>query len=141
MINNAKEIYTMRDGIASFFFHTFVNTDYLIEMADKISRLGFTFIDLRLQHNIVKDGNVVILTGNQAYTLNLNHDFLYEVYYSKEGIIEKKVLSKKPISGVINKKIILKPDEFYFAEPLKKIPDNTLGKNNKVAGSVSKVHS
>ncbi len=141
MINNAKVIHNMRDGIASFFFHTFVNTDYLKEMADKLCQTGFKFIDLRLQANIVKTNSIVILSGNQNYTINLDHAFLSEIYYNKEGAVEKRILSKKLITGAITKKISLNPDEYYIAIPIKKKPDTTTGKNQIIPHPVSQEHS
>jgi len=119
MINNAQTLYNVRDGFASFFFHSFINNDYLKEVVDRISALGFSFIDLRLQPNQVRTKDVIILSGSQTYSINLDHSFLYEVYYNKDGSIEKKVMSKKPVTGMITKKVLLKPDEFYLAEPLK----------------------
>ncbi len=118
LINNAQNIYKVRDGVASFFFHPFVNTDYLKEIADKICQLGFSFVDLRLQPNLVKTRDVVIISGSQTYTMNVNHSYLYEVYYNKNGEIEKRFLSKKPLTGLVSKKVVLKSDEFYIAEPV-----------------------
>lgn len=119
MMDNAKAIYNVRDGYASFFFHPFVNTEYLKEIVDKLCNMGFSFTDLRQQPNIVKTKDVVILSGTQTYTMNLDHSFLYEVYYNKDGGIEKKVFSKKQFNGLVSRKINLKPDEFYLAEPMK----------------------
>lgn len=141
MINNAKVMYNVRDGIASFFFHPFVNTDYLKEIADKICQLGFSFVDLRLQPNLVKTRDLVILSGSQTYTMNVDHSFLYEVYYNKNGEIEKRILSKKPITGMVSRKVLLKPDEFYLAEPMKQQFRNETGNNEKHSSSENKIHS
>ena len=68
MLKNAKGLLNVRDGYASFFFHTFVNLDYLKEIADGISNLGYTFTDLRKETNWVKSKDLVILSGSQKYT-------------------------------------------------------------------------
>jgi uncharacterized protein YdaL len=141
LINNAKVIYNVRDGIASFFFHPFVNSDYLKEIADKICQLGFSFVDLRLQSNMVKTRDVVILSGSQKYSMNVDHAFLYEVYYNKNGEIEKRVVSKKPITGMISRKVNLKPDEFYLAEPMKESVKNDQGDKLKNPSVVNKIHT
>jgi len=136
MIANAKAIYNVRDGYASFFFHPFLNPTYLKEIVDGISSLGYKFVDLRKQSNWVKTSDAVILSGSQAFRMNLNHAFLDEIYYNKNGEIEKTVLSEKKITGTISKRIMLKPDEFYFAEPLKQLPpsdENKSGKNNSLS--------
>jgi uncharacterized protein YdaL len=116
IIDNAKFLYNVRDGYASFFFHTFLDLNYLKEIADGISNLGFKFVDLRKESNWVKTKDLVILSGSQTYDLNINHLLLTEIYYNKTGDIEKIIISEKPLSGDIFKKVILKPDEFYVAE-------------------------
>jgi uncharacterized protein YdaL len=123
MISNAQDIYRdVRDGYASFFFHPFLKLDYLKEIVDKISKLGFSFVDLRQKPNWVKSKEVVILSGSQSYRMRLNHAFLDEIYYNKNGEIEKNIVSTKLMNGFVSKKIMLKPDEFYIAEPIKHHP-------------------
>jgi Uncharacterized protein conserved in bacteria (DUF2334). len=121
ILNRAKTIRSVRDGYASFFFHSFLDPDYLRELVDGIKGLGFTFTDLRKESNWVKSKDMVILSGSQAYTMNVNHSFLEEVYYDKNGNIEKKEFSKGQVNGRVNKHISLKPDEFYLALPLQSI--------------------
>ena len=139
MMNNARALYNVRDGYASFFFHPFLNPDYLKEIIDGISRLGFTFVDLGQQPNWVRTKEIVILSGSQKYSMNLDHCILYEVYYKKNGDIEKKFYSKKLITGMVSKRIVLKPDEFYMAEPLKKPLKNN--SDNDKNHAISKAHS
>lgn len=125
MINNARVLYNVRDGYASFFFHPFLHLDYLQEIVDGISRLGFTFVDLKQQPNWVKTKDAIILSGSQKYSMNIDHSYLNEVYYNKNGEIEKNVYSKSQKTGIISKKIILKPDELYIVEPSKFSPVNS----------------
>lgn len=47
IVNSAKSIYNVRDGYASFYFHSFLNPVYLKTLVEEIGRLGFTFVDLR----------------------------------------------------------------------------------------------
>jgi len=116
IIKNAKGLLNVRDGYASFFFHTFVNPDYLKEIADGISKLGYKFIDLRKESNWVKTKDMVILSGSQKYTLPTDNPRLVEIYYNKSGKVEKRIVSTIPVKGIISKKISLKPGEYYVAE-------------------------
>lgn len=126
MISNARAIYhDVRDGYASFFFHPFLKLNYLEEIVDNISNLGFSFVDLRQQPNWVKTKEVVILSGSQSYRMNLSHAFLDEIYYNKNGEIEKNIVSSKQFNGIVSRKIVLKPDEVYIAEPIKKTGKST----------------
>ncbi len=115
IIRNAKGLLNVRDGCASFFFHTFVDLDYLKEIADGISSLGYKFVDLRKETNWVKTNDIVILSGSQKYTLSPEGHHLAEVYYNKSGKVEKRIVSDVSANGIISKYIILKPDEYYVA--------------------------
>lgn len=121
IVNRAKTIRSVRDGYASFFFHSFLDPEYLKELVDGIKGLGFTFTDLRKEPNWVKSKDMVILSGSQAYSMNLDHSYLEEVYYDKNGNIEKKEFSKGLVNGRVNKHISLKPDEFYLALPMQSV--------------------
>jgi hypothetical protein len=119
IIENAKSILNVRDGFASFYFHSHLNPDYLKQIVEGISNLGFSFVDLRKETNWVKTKDKIILCGSQSFTMHLDHSFLSEVYYGQGGEIKKFIISNKYINGMVSKKIILKPDEIYIAEPLK----------------------
>ena len=122
IISNAKAIYNVRDGYASFYFHTHLDPDYLKEIVDGISNLGFSFVDLRQGTNWVKTKDKIILSGPQTYTINLNNSYLNEIYFNQKGEIEKRVLSGGKFNGTIAKIIKLKPGEFYIAVPTKNSP-------------------
>lgn len=118
IIESAKTTRFVRDGYASFFFHSFLDLDFLKEIVDGISKEGFTFYDMRQSKNWVKMKDKVILTGSQTYTISLNNSYLYEIYYNKKGEIKRKIISDNRINGPVTKSVVLEPDEFYIAEPL-----------------------
>jgi uncharacterized protein YdaL len=131
MIETAKAIYNVRDGYASFYFHTHLSsTDYLRQIVEGISSLGFSFVDLRQETNWVKTKDKIILSGSQSYTMNLDHSFLSEIYYDQHGEIKKYIISNRNFTGNISKRINLKPDEIYIAEPLKN-PISVVSDRNK----------
>lgn len=115
IISNAKELLTIRDGYASFFFHPFVNLDYLKEITNGISNLGYKYVDMRKETNWVKSKDLVILSGSQQYTFTVNNNSLTEIYYNSAGQIERKIVSA-PSKGLITKNIYLRPDEIYVAQ-------------------------
>jgi hypothetical protein len=129
IIANAKGLLNVRDGYASFFFHTFVNLDYLSEIADGISNLGYTFKDLQKETNWVKSRDLVILSGSQKYTLTLNNQELTEIYYNKEGQVEKRIVTDPDVKE-ISKNIVLKPGEYYVAETSLNQMKKTISENN-----------
>jgi uncharacterized protein YdaL len=123
IINNAKAVFQVRDGYASFYFHTHLDPDYLKQIVDSIINLGFSFVDLRQGINWVKTKDRIILSGPQSYTINLNNSYLNEIYFNQKGEIEKRVLSGDKFNGTIAKMVKLKPGEFYMAAPMKNTPN------------------
>jgi uncharacterized protein YdaL len=117
LLKNAKSYLTVRDGIASFFFHPFLNLDLLKEIVDGMQLLGYTFIDLREQTNWVKNTDRVILSGSQTYTITLNDQYLLEAYFDESGEIRDRTISETRYKGPVTRTVTLKPREFYKAEP------------------------
>ncbi|HEY4785069.1 MAG TPA: DUF2334 domain-containing protein, partial [Bacteroidales bacterium] len=118
IIKYSSAVHQVRDGIASFFFHPFVNLDLLKELVDGIKSKGFTFIDLSNDVNWVKAHNKIILTGSQSYQLNIDNAYLHEIYFDGNGNITKKSFSPERVNGNITRTISLKPGEMYVAEGL-----------------------
>ena len=127
IIDNAKVTLNVRDGYAAFFFHSFLNLNYLKEIVDGMVDDNFSYLDFRQETNWVKTKDKIILSGSQSYKLYLNNSYLYEIYYDKRGKIKRKSLSNDRISGEITRDIKLDPGEFYMAEPLEyRIKDLTI---------------
>lgn len=116
IIKYSETVHKVRDGIVSFFFHPFVNLDLLKELVDGIKAKGFSFLDISKDNNWVKGHDKIILTGNQSYTLNLDHSYLHEIYFDTNGNLVKKSYSPDRISGPVTKSITLNPGETYVAE-------------------------
>ncbi len=91
--------------------------DLLEELVDGIQEAGYTYIDLSEQKNWVKTKDRVILSGSQDYTIELNDQYLLEVYYDHDGEIKDKKISEKRILGKVSRSVVLEPGEFYKAEP------------------------
>jgi len=116
IIKGSEMIHHVRDGIASCFFHPFLNLNLLKLLADSLKNDGFSFLDLRDYDNWVKSHDKIILTGSQTYSLNIDNSYLLEIYYDKVGNITKKIFSPERVNGAITKTISLQPGEFYMAE-------------------------
>jgi len=131
IINNAKSLLNVRDGYATFFFHTFVNLDYLKEIADGISKLGFTFADVKKENNNVTSNDLIILSGSQKYTVKSDNLNITEMYFDAEGHLQHSTVSSLTEKGLISKKIILKPGELYVAQTSSIMKDKLIAHKNK----------
>ena len=116
LIKSTDGIRQVRDGIATCFFHPFLDLDLLKTLVDGITAKGFTFIDLKEQPNWVKSHDKVILNGSQAYTLTIDNSYLHELYYDAENKLIRKSFTEERLKGPVTKKIQLKPGETYVAE-------------------------
>ncbi len=118
LLKNAKANLYVRDGFASLFFHPFLDLDLLGELVDGIQQLGFTYIDLGEQKNLVKTQDRVILSGSQQYSMKMTDQYLSESYFDRNGEIIRKGVSEGRLKGAITKNIELENGEFYKAEPV-----------------------
>lgn len=116
ILKGASSIHQVRDGVASCFFHPFLNLELLKELINGLSAEGYSFLDINSSTNFVKTNDKVILTGSQSYSLNIDNAFLQEIYYDGSGNIFKKKSSQERIIGRITKDIYLEPGEIYVAE-------------------------
>jgi uncharacterized protein YdaL len=117
LINYAKYQLYVRDGVATAFFHAFLDLDLLKQLVDGLEGLGYSFIDMREETNWVKTKDRVILSGTQDYTITLKDQYLVEAYYDKGGEVRERIISDKRFLGPVTKHIELEPGEFYKAEP------------------------
>ena len=117
LLKNAKSQLYIRDGIATAFFHAFLDLDLLKQLADGLEKLGYTFLDMREQTNWVKTKDRIILSGTQDYSITLKDQYLSEAYFDKSGEVRDRSISEKRLLGTVTKHITLEPDEFYKAEP------------------------
>jgi len=116
LIEYAGMMYHVRDGIASCFFHPFLNLELLPRLIDGIKSKGFTFYDIRQTTNWVRTSDKVILTGSQTYKIKLDNSYLYEVYIDGEGNVTKKNFSEERLKGEITKSVTIPAGQMYFAE-------------------------
>ena len=116
IIKGAEANLYVRDGFASFFFHSFLDIKILEELVDKIENLGYTFINLKDEINSVKSKKQILLSGSQNYSFVVDDQYITETYFDQDGKIKQKKNADKRTIGSISKKINLKPGEYYTAE-------------------------
>ncbi|RPI04174.1 MAG: DUF2334 domain-containing protein, partial [Ignavibacteriae bacterium] len=117
LIKNAKAQLYIRDGVATAFFHAFLDLDLLKQLADGLEGLGYSFLDMREETHWVKMKDRVILSGTQGYSVTLKDQYLSEVTFDESGEVRERSISEKRILGTISKHVTLQPREFYKAEP------------------------
>lgn len=117
IVNAAKANLSVRDGFASCFFHPFLNLDLLKTIVDRITALGYTYIDFRKEHLWTKTRNRAIIAGSQPVTLNIDQQYLIEEYVGTNGEILSRTYSAQRVNGEFKKDVELQTGQLYIAEP------------------------
>jgi uncharacterized protein YdaL len=117
IIRDARTGLAVRDGFATAFFHAFLEPRLLEELVDSIQAMGYTYVDLRDDHNWVKTHDRAILTGSQEYSLTLNGQYLVETTFDRTGDVVNRVVSEQRITGLVTRSVTLEPGQLYKAEP------------------------
>ena len=107
----------VRDGIVAAFFHPFVKLDYLGQVVDGISALGYTYLDLRDATNVVRLEDRAVVSGSATVSLTLANQFLREVYVDASGQVVRREFSSRRIRGPLSREARLPAKWIYVAEP------------------------
>ena len=118
IISGAKTNLYVRDGFASCFFHSFLDLDLLRQLVTGVKELGYTYINLAHQTNWVKTKDRVILSGSQSYTVEIQDQYLSELYSNNRIEPIRRLISEKRVRGSVTKHIDLQSGEIYKAEPV-----------------------
>jgi len=118
IVTNAKTMRFVRDGIASCFFHSFLDTKLLKHLIKGLKEDGFTFLDMRTQPLTVNYSDKLITTQAGTHQLTLDNSYLYEQYFDYKGNVIQRNSSPNRIKGTIKRNITLKAGQFYVAEPI-----------------------
>lgn len=116
LISFAKANLSVRDGFASAFFHPFLEPELLERLVDGIEGLGYKFIDLREDTNIVRTDDRIIVSGNANISLNMDEEYLRETVINDEAEITSRTITPNRIKGLTKKEVRLNPKWIYAAE-------------------------
>jgi len=118
IISNSKTMLNVRDGIASCFFHSFLDLRLLKHLIDGLQENGFKFLDMRTQPLTVSYSDKLITTKSGVHSLTFDNSYIYEQYFDYKGNVIQKSSSKTRLKGIVKKDITLKTGQFYVAEPI-----------------------
>jgi uncharacterized protein YdaL len=116
ILNGARTLLNVRDGVAGFFFHPFIRISLLEKIVDGMQEMGYTFLDIKDSPHWVKAKEKTILCGTQQYSLNVNDQYLVESYSDHTGELKEKSISTERMKGRVAKTISLDEGETYKAE-------------------------
>lgn len=104
----------VRDGVASFFFHTFIDISVLKDIVKKMKRGDLAFTDISDLPIKVAGATGHLTSCENEVSLTASAPLIEEKILKFPGVEEKKTESQAAVGTVITKKFTLKDDELCF---------------------------
>jgi uncharacterized protein YdaL len=138
LIKNCERLKAVRDGVASFFFHPFLDRQYLEDCIDGIEGLGYRFISIRDYDLQVHMDSRLIQTYTDTIQLPINNLYLHRFLLKENGQRSSESYSQNLQNGVIRDPGIVPPDTVLVMEGVSEI---TAQKEPEEQGYLSRVKS
>jgi hypothetical protein len=123
LIRRARALRVVRDGIASFYFHPFLNPALLEETVQGISRLGYQFVSLRqFGGGLNFQGRYAVVTQTGGVRLAPNNEFWRVRVYRSDGTLLDERVSENREQGSIEIDVEVPEGGWAAAECLRTAP-------------------
>jgi uncharacterized protein YdaL len=121
LVKNAERLKVVRDGVASFFFHPFLDRAYLESCIDGIESLGYQFISIRDYDLQVQMDSRLIQTYTDSVQLPIKNLYLHRFLLNENGRRSSESYSQKRQNGVIRDPGVVPPDTVLVMEGVSEI--------------------
>jgi uncharacterized protein YdaL len=138
LIKNGERLKVVRDGVASFFFHPFLDIKYLKNCIDGIEGLGYRFISIRDFDLKVQMDSRLIQTYTESVRLPLKNTYLHRFLLDEKGRRSGESYSQKPQRGIIRDPGIVPPETILVMEG---VPEVTTQHEPEEPSALSKIWS
>lgn len=103
VIQYARTMRVVRDGVASFYFHPFLNPKLLERAVQGISDLGFHFVSLREFGGVVDfDGLYAVRTDSGPLDVSPQNEYWRLQLFDAGGRLQKTEFSPTPLNGPVD---------------------------------------
>ena len=123
IIENAGRMTCVRDGLASFFFHSFVPVKHLKKIVRDMKATGWTFDSIRSFPCNLRTGSVWATSAGGEGRITLSNQYLHEKIIDVEGRTIWEEYGSERRDGVVSKKIALPAGALYVLEALDLLPE------------------
>jgi hypothetical protein len=101
LIKNAERMLVVRDGMASFFFHPFMDLKYLKQSVEGILKLGYHFVSIRDYNLRVQLDDRLVQTKTNSIEMTSHAKYLHRLYQQADGGISGESNLENTPRGVI----------------------------------------
>jgi uncharacterized protein YdaL len=116
VVANAARLRVVRDGVASFFFHPFMDHHNLEKIVDGIEGLGYRFISIRDYDCRVQMDERLVQSYTDSIQLRLHGRYLHRLLVHSDGRVSGESYSNKPLDTVVKDPGVVPPDAILVME-------------------------
>ena len=122
LLENSRNMLTVRDGLASFFFHPFIPLKHLKTVINGMRQQGWTFISARdFGCNLRSASRWVTSTSGEG-TITLSNQYRHELLLNRQGKTVREEYSPDRSEGQVTKSIDIPPGSLYLLEGVDVLP-------------------
>jgi len=121
LVENCERMKVVRDGVASFFFHPFLDQKYLEDCINGIENLGYRFISIRDYDLKVQMDSRLVQTFPDSIQLPLKDLYLHRFLLDENGLRSSESYSKKTISATVRDPGAVPPGKILVMEGVSEI--------------------
>jgi len=121
LIKTADRMRVVRDGMASFFFHPFMDLKYLKQSVEGIQKLGYHFVSIRDYNLRVQLDDRLVQTKTNSIELSSHANYLHRLYQHADGSISGESYLKKTPQGVFSDSGLVPADAILVMEGVNEI--------------------
>jgi uncharacterized protein YdaL len=121
LVEDADRLQVVRDGVASFFFHPFMDRQYLIKVLDGIEKLGYHFASIRDYDCRVQMDDRLVQTYTETVRLPIRGHYLHRFLLNPDGRISAESYSQKPLTTTFQDSGVVPPETVLVMEGLAEI--------------------
>ena len=123
IIESARNMLVVRDGIASFFFHPFVPIKNLKKIVKEMKKMGWKFISIRDFPCELRTESFWVTSKGGEGRINLRNQYIHEILMERSGKILMEKFSSSRHNGIFTKRIEIPKGGLYVLEGLDTLPE------------------
>ncbi len=121
LVANADRLLAVRDGVASFFFHPFIEREHLTKILDGLEGQGYQFISIGSYDCRVQMDDKLAQTFTETIRLPIHGHYLHRLLVHDDGRISSESYSERPLDTVIRDPGVVPPDAILVMEGVDQI--------------------
>jgi uncharacterized protein YdaL len=121
LIRNCERLKVVRDAVASFFFHPFLDRKHLERCIEGIEDLGYRFVSIRDYDLRLQMDSRLVQTYTDSIQLPMKSLYLHRFLLEANGRRSSESYSQKPLTGIVRDPGIVPPNTVLVMEGVSEI--------------------